>query len=161
MVSNARLDLPEPDRPVTTTRRSRGISSEMFLRLWTRAPWTATVVRAAGRRCSRKAAKARRGAAFLCALAALREAFLELIRSVPGGKEGEFLHVDVALRRELDRRGRLADEPLVRQVLARRGHAAHVEVALEVGLDLGTRPGLADLAQVVDHRPEQRRRPLG
>src|SRR5579883_542649 len=48
MVSNARLDLPEPDRPVTTTRLSRGISSETFLRLWTRAPCTATVVRAAG-----------------------------------------------------------------------------------------------------------------
>src|SRR5262245_11245201 len=49
MVSNARLDLPEPERPVTTTSRSRGISSEMFFRLWTRAPWTAMVVRAAER----------------------------------------------------------------------------------------------------------------
>src|SRR6187455_3233459 len=47
MVSKARLDLPDPDRPVTTTSSSRGISSEMFLRLWTRAPWTAIVVRTA------------------------------------------------------------------------------------------------------------------
>src|SRR5215470_3397414 len=47
MVSNARLDLPEPESPVTTTSWSRGISSEMFLRLWTRAPCTAIVVRAA------------------------------------------------------------------------------------------------------------------
>src|SRR5262244_3561432 len=46
MVSNARLDLPEPESPVTTIRLSRGISSEMFLRLWTRAPCTAIVLRA-------------------------------------------------------------------------------------------------------------------
>src|SRR5689334_1634746 len=46
MVSKARLDFPEPDNPVMTTRLSRGISTEMFFRLWTRAPWTATVVRA-------------------------------------------------------------------------------------------------------------------
>src|SRR2546427_476977 len=38
-VSNAREDLPEPDTPVTTVRRSWGISSEMFLRLFCRAPW--------------------------------------------------------------------------------------------------------------------------
>src|SRR5687767_5134205 len=46
MVSKARLDLPDPERPVTTISRSRGISTEMFLRLCTRAPWTAMVVRA-------------------------------------------------------------------------------------------------------------------
>jgi hypothetical protein len=33
MVSNARLDLPDPERPVTTMRLSRGISTEMFFRL--------------------------------------------------------------------------------------------------------------------------------
>src|SRR5258708_10894542 len=48
MVSKARLDLPEPERPVTTTRLSRGISSDTFFRLCTRAPCTAMVVRAAG-----------------------------------------------------------------------------------------------------------------
>src|SRR5258708_27965281 len=44
MVSKARLDLADRERPVTTSRRSRGIWSEMFLRLCTRAPWTAIVV---------------------------------------------------------------------------------------------------------------------
>jgi adenine-specific DNA glycosylase len=38
MVSKTREDLPEPETPVTTVRRLCGISSEMFLRLWTRAP---------------------------------------------------------------------------------------------------------------------------
>src|SRR5262245_21541778 len=47
MVSNARLDLPDPESPVTTVRLLRGISTEMFFRLWTRAPCTATVVRMA------------------------------------------------------------------------------------------------------------------
>src|SRR5690349_13664583 len=47
MVSKARLDLPEPESPVTTMSLSRGISREMFLRLCTRAPWIAIVVRAA------------------------------------------------------------------------------------------------------------------
>src|SRR4029077_21248438 len=38
MVSKARLDLPEPDRPVSTVNVSRGISTSMFLRLCSRAP---------------------------------------------------------------------------------------------------------------------------
>src|SRR5688500_9394228 len=48
MVSNARLDLPEPDRPVKTMSASRGRSSETSLRLCSRAPrmisWSATMV---------------------------------------------------------------------------------------------------------------------
>src|SRR4051812_31670117 len=40
MVSKASDDLPEPDRPVTTTSLSRGISTSMFLRLCSRAPLT-------------------------------------------------------------------------------------------------------------------------
>src|SRR5215204_7779770 len=40
MVSKARLDLPEPDSPVNTIRRSRGSSTLMFLRLCSRAPRT-------------------------------------------------------------------------------------------------------------------------
>src|SRR5215211_3393519 len=40
MVSNARLDLPEPDSPVITTRRSRGKATSTFLRLCSRAPRT-------------------------------------------------------------------------------------------------------------------------
>src|ERR671934_2559054 len=38
MVSKARLDLPEPDRPVITSSESRGISRSMPLRLCARAP---------------------------------------------------------------------------------------------------------------------------
>src|SRR5580704_13037051 len=41
MVSNASDDLPDPDRPVMTTSLCRGMSTSMFLRLWTRAPRTA------------------------------------------------------------------------------------------------------------------------
>jgi hypothetical protein len=37
-VSKTRLDLPEPETPVTTISRLWGKSSEMFLRLWVRAP---------------------------------------------------------------------------------------------------------------------------
>src|SRR5690348_16665338 len=40
MVSKARLDLPEPDRPVITTSASRGSSREMSFRLCSRAPET-------------------------------------------------------------------------------------------------------------------------
>src|ERR1700730_14531786 len=40
MVSKARLDLPEPETPVTTVMALWGISKLMFLRLWTRAPVT-------------------------------------------------------------------------------------------------------------------------
>src|ERR1700722_13881110 len=38
MVSKASEDLPEPDRPVNTTSRSRGMSRSTFLRLCSRAP---------------------------------------------------------------------------------------------------------------------------
>src|SRR5215472_5077709 len=41
MVSKASDDLPEPESPVITTSRSRGISTSMFLRLCSRAPRTA------------------------------------------------------------------------------------------------------------------------
>src|ERR1700722_10475756 len=41
MVSKASEDLPEPDSPVNTTSRSRGISRSTFLRLCSRAPRTA------------------------------------------------------------------------------------------------------------------------
>src|SRR5512132_3459042 len=38
MVSNAKLDLPEPERPVITVSESRGISTSMLRRLCSRAP---------------------------------------------------------------------------------------------------------------------------
>src|SRR5206468_12529028 len=49
MVSKARLDLPEPDRPVITTSRSRGISTSIFFRLCSRAPRTTILVSMSGR----------------------------------------------------------------------------------------------------------------
>src|SRR5271165_137050 len=144
MVSNARLDLPEPESPVTTTSLSRGISTEMFLRLCTRAPWTAMVVRAA----------------------ALPEVFflpidLEAIRSVLKVEERQLLHFDVALLGELHQRRGFADEFLVGQVLACRGDAAEIEVPPEVVFDLRARPRFADIAEVIDHWGEQRPSTLG
>src|SRR4029079_17765173 len=38
MVAQQREDLPEPDRPVNTTRLSRGMATSTFLRLCSRAP---------------------------------------------------------------------------------------------------------------------------
>src|SRR5579872_6514091 len=40
MVSKARLLLPEPERPVMTTSRSRGMTTSIFFRLCSRAPRT-------------------------------------------------------------------------------------------------------------------------
>src|SRR3989344_1846259 len=40
MVSNAKEDLPEPERPVITTSLFFGISTSIFFRLWTLAPLT-------------------------------------------------------------------------------------------------------------------------
>src|SRR5271157_1971946 len=40
MMSKARLDLPDPESPVTTVRVPRGISTSMFFRLCCRAPRT-------------------------------------------------------------------------------------------------------------------------
>src|ERR1035441_932866 len=137
MVSNARLLLPEPDSPVITINLSRGISTEIFFRLWTRAPCTAMVVRAP-------------------ALAIL----LEVIPRLTQVDKCQFLQYHVAHLRELNRRGGLAYESLVGQVLARRGHPFHVEVALEMGLNLGGRSRFAHLAQVLQHRLEQRGRAL-
>src|SRR5213078_4361605 len=116
MVSKARLDLPEPERPVTTISLSRGISTDMFLRLCTRAPCTAMVVR--------------------CETGRVACRGLELIRRVPREDECELLHQDVALPGELDGGRGLADESPVGQVLACRGQPRDVVVPLEVGLDL-------------------------
>src|SRR5690554_1448943 len=43
MVSKTRELLPEPDTPVKTVSRRLGISTEMSLRLFSRAPWTRIV----------------------------------------------------------------------------------------------------------------------
>src|SRR5205807_7639817 len=139
MVSKARLDLPEPERPVITMSLSRGIATDMFLRLCTRAPCTAMVVRAI-----------LWGGLAVCAPAGKRRspvAGLVAIRRLPHIHERQFLHRNVALLRELDGRRRLADEPFVGQVLAGRGDPLDVEVALEVGFNLGCRPRFAHRAQ--------------
>ena len=63
MVSKASELLPEPERPVMTTSRSRGMLTSMFLRLCSLAPWTrmqgssamaANGVGRTGRRASRR-----------------------------------------------------------------------------------------------------------
>src|SRR5580765_6989707 len=106
MVSNARLDLPEPDSPVTTTSRSRGISTEMFLRLCTRAPCTAMVARAAAR-------------ADLGADAAR----LEGIGCFAEVNERQLLHACTAFLRESSGHRDLPDVALIGEVLARGRHA--------------------------------------
>src|SRR3990167_6853810 len=40
MVSNASVDLPDPESPVMTTNFSRGILTSMFFKLWVFAPLT-------------------------------------------------------------------------------------------------------------------------
>src|ERR1041385_388146 len=109
MVSKARLDLPEPDNPAMTTSLSRGISTETFLRLWTRAPRTATVDRGAG-------------------LAGLGDG-LELIRSFSQVNEGQLLDGDVAPAGELHGDGGFADEALIGEVFAGGGDSLEIEVA--------------------------------
>src|SRR5215468_5137637 len=128
MVSKARLDFPEPESPVTTTSLSRGISSETFFRLCTRAPCTAMLVRGAGR---------------------LRAVCLPVIRRLGGVEKRQLLHVDVALFGQADGQRRFADQPLVGQVLACAGDAVDAERSLEVMVDFGGGPGFADLLQVV------------
>src|SRR5688500_3228089 len=130
MVSNARLDFPDPESPVTTVRRSRGSSTEMFFRLCTRAPCTAIVVRASA-------------FAFLPA----EGARLPLIRGLAEMEEGELLHLEVAPPGQLHRHARFADQALIGEVLTRRGHVRHVVVPLEVVFDLRARPGLPGFAQ--------------
>src|SRR5882724_7947320 len=99
MVSKARLDLPEPERPVTTMSLSRGISTDMFFKLCTRAPCTAIVVRAAG--------------------LVVAGAVLVAIRNFLHVNERLLLHYDVASPGELYGRRNLSEEPLVGQILAR------------------------------------------
>src|SRR5262245_32792814 len=149
MVSNARLDLPDPESPVTTIRRSRGISTEMFFRLCTRAPWTAMVVRAAARLL-----------AFAPSTALFRAAVRVVIARIPSAEreEGELLDLDVTASGQLNRQRGLADESLVGKVFTGGDDPLEVQVASEVGLDLLRRPRLAGVAQVVEHGREDRRR---
>src|SRR2546428_1175964 len=72
----------------------------------------------------------------------------------------QLLHLDVALLRQADRRRSLADKPLVGQILASRGHALYVKVALEMILDLAAGTRFADITQMFDHQSEELRRAL-
>src|SRR5262249_34846289 len=104
----------------------------MFLRLWTRAPCTAIVVRAVVGR-----------AAFPFRSTVPLEAIVRLLQVI----EGEFLHLDVALLREVGGRGCFTKKALVRQVLAGDGCTAHLKVPFEMGVDLGARLGFTDFTQ--------------
>src|SRR4051794_17419410 len=124
MVSKARLDFPDPDSPVTTISLSRGISTEMFFKLWTRAPWTAMVERIVVR------------------------AGLDAIVRVPNVYECQFLHGHVAHFRQLNGSGNLRDQAAIRQILAGEGGAFDIEVPAEVGIDLRRGSCLAHVAQM-------------
>src|SRR5689334_4044117 len=137
MVSKARLDLPEPESPVTTTSLSRGISTDMFLRLCTRAPRTSMLVRAGD-------------------LAASLRFALEIIGRFSHVNECQLLHQHVASFGELHGGRDLVDESLVRQILTRGGYAIYIEVPFEVGLNLSCRPRFAHFLQMFEHRTEQR-----
>src|SRR5580658_4735492 len=134
MVSKARLDLPEPERPVTTINWPRGISSDTFLRLCTRAPCTAMVLRAAG-------------------LAFLELIVLELTGRFSQVNERHFFHGGVAFLGELDGYRDFADQALIGQVLACRRDACDIVMPLEPYVDLAGRSGFGSFAQVVEHQP--------
>src|SRR5256714_2461748 len=74
--------------------------------------------------------------------------------------ERQFLHLDVAPLRQLHSRGRLADEALIGQVLTGERDTGDTVVALEIILDLRTRPRFADIAKIFDYRRKERRRAL-
>src|SRR5580704_1658160 len=112
MVSNARLDLPDPESPVTTTSLSRGISSDTFLRLCTRAPWTDIVVRTA---------------VF---------GVLEAIAHISQMNERQFQDLYVAPLRELHRRRGGSNQTTIGKILAGRRNPFDIESPLKVGLDL-------------------------
>src|SRR3954452_15205146 len=138
MVSNARLDLPEPERPVNTIMRSRGNSSETFFRLCTRAPCTAMVVRAVTR-------DATAGASGLFD-APLDAPVLLLAIGRPRVEKRQFLDLDIASAGEAHGQRYFGEHALVSQVFARRSHALDAEVSLEMVVDLRGRACLADFA---------------
>src|SRR5947207_14924176 len=76
---------------------------------------------------------------------------------MPDVEEGQFLYLDVALFRQTGRRRRLANQAVVREVLAGRGDAGDVEIPLEMVLDLAAGTRLANIAQVIEDRSEHHR----
>src|SRR5262245_22323155 len=102
---------------------SRGISSEMFFRLWTRAPCTAIVERAS---------------IFLA---------LELIGRLSEINEGELLHLDIAALCQLCRNRRFSNHPTICKKLAGRRYPSDAEVPLEIMFDVARRSRFADFPQ--------------
>src|SRR5688572_13166454 len=148
MVSKARLDLPEPESPVTTTRLLRGISTEMFLRLWTRAPCTAIVVRTPP--CVPENAVARVG---------VGRGFALVTAGCVGQEEGQLLQRYGTALGGADRGRRLDQHALISQVFARRRRAVDPERARKVALDVAGGANLAGITQVIQQRGEQSRSP--
>src|SRR5215469_16678734 len=145
MVSNARLDLPEPERPVITMRRSRGSSSETFLRLCTRAPCTAMVVRGPFT-----------AEGFGPAAVALVD-----IRYLSGIEKCQLLHVYVAPFCQLRRERGLAENALIGKILARAADEPDAEIPAEVVVNIRRGTRFAHLAQMIDQRAEKLRRIFG
>src|SRR3954451_5685664 len=91
MVSKARLDLPEPDRPVITVRLSRAMSTLTPLRLCSRAPRTeiwVSIGRALFRLCSSLArgdAAGQRRFSNMGAVVGIASAAAQIIRQKGGG----------------------------------------------------------------------------
>src|SRR5258708_7369598 len=116
----------------------------MFLRLCTRAPFTAMLVRTA---------------AFEDILSSdfwlLSSFFLELTRLLSPVHEREFLHLHVAHLGQLDRGRDFADEPAIGQVFARSGHTLNPEVALEVIFDFSCGARFAHFLQVLEDGTEK------
>src|SRR4029079_9005865 len=130
--------------PVTTVRLLRGISTETFFRLCTRAPCTATVVRIAG---------GPEGPP-------LRTRPLRAIGPL-GKEERQLLERGGAALGGAHRRRRLGHEVLVREVLAGGGHALDAEGSREVAFDLAGGANLTGVTQVVQHRREEALRAPG
>src|SRR5581483_1832422 len=141
MVSNARLDLPEPESPVMTISRSRGSSSEIFFRLCTRAPCTAMVVRALG---------------FAGAPAVLPD-----IGRVRSAEEGQFVDVHVTPLCKPHRERSLPNQAAIGQIFTRKRHPFDPKIAPEVVLDLGRGARFANIFKVLDNRPENGAGALG
>src|SRR6187200_986852 len=121
-----------------TTSLSRGISTEMFFRLWTRAPCTATLVRAA---------------------APVRPFELEWFLGIGAGVEkGELLHVGGAALGQANRGGGLGDQPATGQVFTGGHDVADTVVTREMRFDFAAGADLSGIPQVVEHQREQGRR---
>src|ERR1051326_7095207 len=72
----------------------------------------------------------------------------------------QFRHIHAAPLREPRRQRRFPKDTPVRKILARRSDTLDTEVPPEVILDLGSRPSLAYLTNMLDQKPEQRVRPF-